>query len=207
MVPFLAVILSLQDSGVSILLPGTFHFDEVPADPGSGWYALCDTDSIWELIPVNISVESVVDPLVDDQGEATGWKVSAFAENPLLFLRSDAGVFESGEVTPVITMTDLLHPGSLFDLGGDESIFVEETGVYYSRDGMSQRISDVYENLYGEGVSVVWAGDLDGDGVNDLILNDCPHYAIYAGYRVFLSTEAEPGELLGEAAEFTAVSC
>jgi len=207
MVLFLITVLSLQDSGVSVLLPGSFHHDEIPADIGTGWFALCDDDSVWELKEVDVLVENVYDAVMDRGEEATGWQVSSLCCEPLVFLRSDTGVFQSGEVTPAFVTTELLYPGWFFELDEDETIFVEESGVYYTRDGLSQKLSDVYENLYGEGVSVVWVGDLDGDGMNDLILNDCPHYAIYAGYRVFLSTMAEPGELLGEVAEFTAVSC
>ena len=207
MVLLLATLLALGDSGVSLLLPGSFHNDEVPADISRRWHALCHTGSSWELTEVKVSVEAVHDPLLDRGKETTGWLISTSCADPLLFVNSDAGVFESGEVTPVLTMTGLMSPGSFFHLGEDEFISVDGTGVYYNSNGISQRLSDVYENLYGEGVSIVWAGDLDGDGLTDIILDDCPHYAIYAGYRLFLSTCAETGELLGEVAEFMAISC
>ncbi len=202
---FIAMILSSQNTGVSVLAPGSFHGSELSEEIGTEWLGLCRNGSGWELKPVDVTLERRHDPMLDEDGEATGWRVFTHREKPLLYLRSD--VFIRGPVFPVLLETELLSPGWVFSPGEGESVSAETSGVYYTRGDRSQKLSEVYENLYGEGVSVVWVGDLDGDGMNDLILNDCPHYAIYAGYRVFLSTMAEPGELLGEVAEFTAVSC
>ena len=59
----------------------------------------------------------------------------------------------------------------------------------------------------GDAMFCLWAGDLDGDGLADIVLNDCAHYAIYANLRLFPSGQAEEGELLKEVCCFKAVSC
>ena len=152
-------------------------------------------------------MESVHDPVLDRDEETSGLAVSAPKGKPLLFLRSDGGAFTPGPVSPVLMETELLTPGDLFTLGEGEYLKVEGDSLYYYSDSSFQKICRVYENLYGEGASVFWAGDLDGDGLTDLIVNDCAHYNIFINYRVFLSTAASSGELLGEVAYFTAIGC
>lgn len=199
--------LLLPDAGYAVIVPGSFHGDEVSAEHRGEWLALRENDSYWELTPVNLTVENTYDPVLDEKGESTGWTVSAPGAEPLLFLRSEGGGISPGPVQPALTVTELLAPGDVHPVGEDEELIAEKDGLYYRRGSVRQRLSDVYDNLYGEGVRIIWAGDLDGDGLNDLIIDDCAHYAIYIGYRLFLSSEAGSGELLGEVAEFTAVSC
>ena len=52
----------------------------------------------------------------------------------------------------------------------------------------------------------MWAGDLDGDGKLDLLLNLSTHYNLDS-HRLFLSSMAKKGQLVGEAAVFDAVGC
>lgn len=48
---------------------------------------------------------------------------------------------------------------------------------------------------------IVWAGDLDGDGRLDLIVNLNKKYSVHP-YRLLLSTSAAAGQLVGDAALF-----
>lgn len=54
--------------------------------------------------------------------------------------------------------------------------------------------------------TLLFAGDLDGDGRLDLILDTTDHYNVRRP-TLFLSTQAAPGELLGIAAQFESVGC
>jgi hypothetical protein len=53
---------------------------------------------------------------------------------------------------------------------------------------------------------IKWAGDLDGDGKLDFYIQLSPHYNA-AIMKVFLSSGAENGKLVKEAAEFTTTGC
>ena len=48
---------------------------------------------------------------------------------------------------------------------------------------------------------VKWAGDLDGDGLLDLVVLLTRKYSVHP-YRLLLSSLAAPDELVGEAASF-----
>ena len=69
--------------------------------------------------------------------------------------------------------------------------FGRQTQVLYSTDGFAD---DPH-------FDVVWAGDLDGDGKLDLLVNFSRKYSVHP-YRLLLSSKASPGQLVGEAATF-----
>jgi hypothetical protein len=48
---------------------------------------------------------------------------------------------------------------------------------------------------------VIWAGDIDGDGRLDMILNLTNHYNIWMP-TLFLSTAARKGDMVGPVAQF-----
>jgi len=53
---------------------------------------------------------------------------------------------------------------------------------------------------------LLWAGDLDGDGRLDLLLDVSDHYNVQA-FKLFLSSGAAADRLLGEGASFVSVGC
>jgi hypothetical protein len=65
------------------------------------------------------------------------------------------------------------------------------TQVLYSADGFAD---DPHFDVY-------WAGDLDGDGKLDLVVDFSRKYSVLS-YRLLLSTRARPGQLVGDAALF-----
>jgi len=54
-------------------------------------------------------------------------------------------------------------------------------------------------------VELRWAGDLDGDGKVDLLFEDRGYN--WSSLRLFLSTAAKPGQILGEVAQFYQTGC
>ncbi len=56
------------------------------------------------------------------------------------------------------------------------------------------------------GWSLIWAGDLDGDGKLDLYVNVTQHYNV-SERKLFLSSQAQKGQLVKEIAEFVTTGC
>lgn len=56
-------------------------------------------------------------------------------------------------------------------------------------------------------MDILWAGDLDGDGKLDLLIDGADHYNVGARMRLYLSSYAPGGRLVGLAAVFESVGC
>ena len=56
------------------------------------------------------------------------------------------------------------------------------------------------------GPRVQWAGDLDGDGIYDYLIDMHTHYNV-SEPTLFLSTYAQDGEVVGVVAVFRTVGC
>ena len=205
----LCATLAAEDASTChILAPGTFHGNEVTAQAGEIWLGLFTEEERCELLQVELQIIPAEDHVMDRNGEQTARKVYNCGSVPLLYLFSgDADVFHTGEIFPLLLQREDVERGDVFELTAEESLEVREEGLYYLKNGQEQRICNSYENLYGEGLSITWAGDLDGDGLTDLIVDDRGHYAIPMGLTVFLSSFAEEDELVHFVAEFVTVSC
>jgi len=213
-----------------ILAPGSYHGREVKSEEnGEIWLGMFETNSGYELRSAELVIETVFDPLLDRDDERTGkliyaadavidpyydmdyqtdrWSIDD-ADRLMFFLRPLDSVFEEGPVVPVIVDSPHLPPDTVIELGNSgQSLVTVHKGLYLFDGEILQRLTNVYPDSHGEFVSVVWAGDLDGDGKMDLILDDQRHYAYWVYYRLLLSSEAEPGKLVREVAVFVAVSC
>lgn len=203
----LLVALTVQGMEYAVLTQGLFHHDEVEAEQGLSWMGLCHRDGQWELKPIEPVILREHDPLLDGEDEATGWRILTPGEKPLILLGGSAGGLPAGPVGTVHDQPVLLSAGMEIPFSDNDGLEVTEEGVFYRLGNERQKVTDVYQNMHGEGVTLLWAGDLDLDGRTDLVFNDRAHYAYWIFLRVFLSTEAGEGELLGEAAELAGVSC
>lgn len=73
--------------------------------------------------------------------------------------------------------------------------------IIMTRGKISQEVGDM-ESLVSEGAGISWAGDLDGDGKIDFLLSGGNEKG-FGSWRLFLSSMAKKGELVGLAAEDT----
>jgi hypothetical protein len=177
--------------------------DEAGEWGGDGWLGWrYDEDA---LIPVSLSVRELPKERSDDESEVT---VESSADVTFAMRCIDVPTLHirpAGIVNHSLRYREPLHialgerqyqvalRGSREDLTDAKVILSQgnRAQVLYSTEGF------VDEPLF----EVNWAGDLDGDGLLDLVVLLTRKYSIHP-YRLLLSSVAAPDELVGEAASF-----
>ena len=212
---------------LKVLLPGSYHGDEVPYSSGPGWYALVATGGSSKLEPVTLKIRWSYDALFDTdkiKGPYSGRSVDSEPRvNAILFVSGD--ILRAGEIpTATLVGTNRGVGQKKYTLGSrhyslrlDKLCGKNETPCQWIlSDGKSQqaihglnvtRTSDETLDTDSSNTGVVWAGDLDRDGKLDLIVDVSNHYNAVSQIRVFLSSKAKDGQLVGNAGWFSAVGC
>ena len=178
--------------------------DEAGAWGGGGWLGWTYDDDA--LVSVSLTVRDWPKERSDDEDEVTVESIPdvAFAMRcigvPTLHIRS-AGVVnqnlhyrESLRISLGERQYELTLRGSRQDLTDAKVTLTDRRRiqVLYSTDGF------VDEPHF----DIPWAGDLDGDGMLDLVVNLSRKYSDHP-YRLLLSSLASPNQLVGEAATFS----
>lgn len=220
-----------------ILQPTLYHGEEIDAKTGETWWGLYQDGEGFTLRPTVIKVDRVYDPMGDEDGEATGKKVTAAGiEQPMLLIHGLPDPKE-GPVKSSFSGSRFVFPGDYEDLpcdwrsdqddqnsGDDYHLSALGTGLdgkYWpvitdynlmlyrntsNGGGETQRLTFTERcDMDGRPV-MLWAGDLDGDGKLDLLMDLTDHYNITA-LTLFLSTSAKEGEIVGKAAELVTYGC
>jgi hypothetical protein len=210
-------------------MAGTWHGDEVSAKHDETWLALVETSSGFELQEATISVEIVVDEVIDVPPSKTGKKVSVpEGFEPLVLLRG-LPQLSPGPVVTIAAPDESLnttHPAR-FTL--DESSYrlefkcaaeflgqeLADCPLQLNNGNKIQTLQDypIYHpsttnsTIASEASPrVLWAGDLDRDGLLDLLLDLTNHYNVSAP-TLLLSSMAGKGELVRSAAVFRTTGC
>jgi hypothetical protein len=170
---------------------------------GDGWLGWTYDDDA--LVPVSLIVRDLPKERGDDQDEVTVEIIPdvQFAMRcinvPTVHIRS-AGIVNHGLLDRKPLRVDvgerryeLALRGSREDLTDAKVVLSDgrRNQVLYSTDGF------VDEPHF----DVNWAGDLDGDGQLDLVVNLSRKYSVHP-YRLLLSSLASDTELVGDAASF-----
>jgi hypothetical protein len=206
---------------INLIATGEFHGDEITAKSGERWLGLFQTSSGFALLPATLKVELVRDEIVDENPNAkTGKKVTTNRASQPVFLIKGADFLRRGAVNAVFTDSKKLGNGESVELnmGGrsyqlkvvsdnptPDTNVLSNSKLIFSTGAESQVIFSV-EELNDGGWSLLWAGDLDGDGQLDLFMDLHNHYNA-SERRLFLSSQASGGNLVKEVAQFITVGC
>jgi hypothetical protein len=204
---------------IQLLHIGQYHPDEIHTVSGDRWMALVDKGKSTTLRKVTIHIKRVED--VDDEpGEKSAKEVSitpAIKETSVIALVRGLDLREGAVPT-----AEFKGDG---DIGKPLQVKLPDAQTHYtlsmtcksadhcplvlSANGQRQQLvvltrdGDVPDF---KGLRIIWAGDLDGDGKLDLIVDITNHYNA-SGTALFLSSKAKRGELVGLAAKFLTVGC
>jgi hypothetical protein len=207
---------------ISLITTGEFHGNEITAKSGERWLGLFPTSGGFALLPATLKVEKVLDPIVDQNPKImTGKKVSVSHARKPIFLLKRADFLRGNNVRTIFAgkennlvnaeSVDLRLGGKSYKLkvvSNDPSpveYVVANSKLILSAGAKSQVIFSV-EVPDDAGWSLLWAGDLDGDGKLDLYM-DLHNKYNSSQRRLFLSSQASHGNLVKEVAEFSAVGC
>jgi hypothetical protein len=211
-----------------LLLTGTFHGEEVLATDGERWLALFQSGDHGKLIEQPLKIKHVKDDLVDEGPAKTGVFISVARTPPPVFLVKNIRGLIPGTVRCVnLPPSDQLRKRKELSLPFNNKTYRLSLQISASRDPQTQQplqsyklslsdghctqvIADVRDCnlLSGPGCppTILWAGDLDGDGNLDLLVNIANDYNASLP-TLFLSRGAGSGKLLRRAADFPTSGC
>lgn len=200
------VVMLVGAAPVTMLAPGPQSGSAVKGKSTKGWLVL----SHRALAPAQVSFVKSRHP-IDDDGKPekvmTGVDVKVNDEGPLpLMLVS--GLQPKKTLEPLAEEWPSITQGSV-KLGA-VTLYVERRGA--EGHELVMRLGDLKQTLYAQdegdldGWRLRWAGDLDGDGKPDLLLDAANHYNTQTT-RLFLSSRAKKGELVHEVATLSVTGC
>ncbi len=217
-----------------ILFLRAFHGSEITVKSGESWLALIQDESgKSELKPVSLRVEAVADEIAGDKGgRKTGKRTSLDGvQGEVIFLLKDAPGVKPGPAETLF-IRQVLAPNrpvklSLPSGGAYEVVLscsapvtkdpVERgAGKLILRQGTASQVLATYSVAYvggeydslgsGAHAEILWAGDINGDGRLDLLLDLTTEYYVFKA-TLFLSVAPERGELVKRTAVLQTVSC
>ena len=208
-----------------IAMVGSFLGDGPWARWSGRWLMLLERDGRFELREVLVS-STREEPICGD----FGFNVGAADAKPGTLLLRGFSTFRSGSVVTAFNggrFGKFLRPGERLDLslGGGNSWSLHAFGTVRPAVGAGRgeaRITDYRVQMIGAGrtdvvfsldvldndgpPTILWAGDLDADGIVDLFADLRTHYAGHH-YTLFLSFVAQAGHLVMKTASLTTVGC
>ncbi|MEN7547557.1 hypothetical protein AAG747_06550 [Rapidithrix thailandica] len=215
-----------EGSGVNILPVGLFHEDEVQPDADQKeWVGLFQKGDSTYLKRVQVNLSRENDPILDEEGQKTGWYVSVENEEDCILLISGVEL-SKGEVPSLEFSKKSPVPGDTltFTFGSKQmNIYVTGTKEKVSDDWYEVEnykmivASEVNEktieqtivakaNFEDAIITMLWAGDLDGDNQMDFIIDTSRHYNMSVP-TLFLSSGAKEGNLVECVAKHVSVGC
>ena len=214
---------------VNILWTGVFHGDEV--DPNLQkkiWFGLFKNGNNYSFSKTAISINHVHDVVIDeDESEKTGWEVNTTIKDTCVILVEKLPGFADKSVD-FVQMPTYVFPKEDFDfefLGTKYKLSATGEKKKEHADSNWWVVSDykLYLTTFVDGkevttlltakrnfddqmIKIVFAGDLDGDGKLDLILDTANHYNV-SSLTLYLSKSADKNKVIKPVGIFTFVGC
>lgn len=219
---------TINKSPIPLLYTGYFHSDEVwqNADKMT-WIGLFFSGKNYYLASSKVNIKQVHDEIVDADDEKTGWEVSTSLKDSCIFLIQSQTFLNDRTVESLGFSEKELHPNDTLSFTyqginyqlyatGIQTKYPESDEITYRnyrlfikaeiQGKMHTTLLETIEGFEDAIPSVLFVGDIDGDGIVDLLLNMTNHYNVFEP-TLYLSKPAEKGSLLKKIAWHTSVGC
>ena len=213
-----------------ILTTGIFHEDEVWTGADQlKWFGLFYNRSNVYLAETKITASRVHDEISDDsEDDKTGWEIKAMNQDTAYMLIAGLDFLKNRKIEPLYLPKRQLIPGDSLKfnhLGVEYCLYAtgnkrkhDEDGVWYEiwnyRLYLAAKINNQWKkdllvacpSFDDAMIDLIFAGDIDGDGFLDLIIDTSNHYN-GMNPTLFLSKPAEKGHLIKVVGEHGSVGC
>jgi len=215
---------------INILTTGTFHSDEVWDNAGNmKWIGLFNGPTGYYLKETKLKINHVYDPVLDeDESVQTGWEISTSEKDTTVILIQALPYLKNRKIRSIPITKNYIYPGervSFNYMGIDYSLSATGTKKKESVESDWYVVSDyklyltakingkpcktllTSQKMFDEAmVYLIFAGDLDGDGIADILLDNSNHYNATAP-TLYLSRPAEKGQVVKSVGSHTSVGC
>ena len=213
-----------------VLTVGTFHGDEVWDNPDKlKWLGLFQNETGFYIAETKLKTKRVNDGIVDEnENEKTGWDVQTVNTDTSIILIEGLNFLTPHNVQRAVLSKEQIFPGDtirinylgidykIFATGGkkkaqdDPELFdVWNYKLYLIATIKGQQHKSILvaqPNFDDQMINLIFAGDIDGDGILDLIIDTSRHYNATSP-TIYLSRPADNGELVKPIGGHTSVGC
>lgn len=205
-----------------VLTTGTFHNDEVnPDDNQTQWFGLFSSRDKYYLKQTLINITNVYDPILDQDDEATGWEVTTEHTDTCLILIEQLPFLTDRNIENILLQKNEIYPQDTikFEYCG-RKYYIYATGLNKEGNILNYKLylittidNKAYKTLLvsmpffdGKMINIIFAGDIDGDNILDLLIDTSNHYN---GERltVYLSKPATNQQLITPIGMHLSVGC
>lgn len=215
---------------VKILRTEMFHDDEVDVNLDKKvWFGLFKHNNTYTLSQTKVFIKRVNDPVVDENEEdKTGWEVSTAVKDTCIVLIEKNLYLNDREVWSIKVPENL---------GDNEDFEFNYKNIEYTLFALVEirkekvdsewvEVSDykLYLRTYENGketktllvakkdvderfIEILFAGDIDGDGRLDLIIDTSNHYNVSSPTLYLSKPASEEGKIIKPIGVFTTVGC
>lgn len=213
-----------------VLTNGTFHGDEVWNNADKlNWFGLFKGMTGFYIAETKLITKRVNDPILDaNENDKTGWEVHTLNKDTSIILIESSNFLKPHNVQQAILSKEQLFPGDTLQinyLGIDYKIYatggkkkVQDSPEYFNvwnyklyltatiKGQQNTCLLVAQPNFDDQMIKLIFAGDIDGDGILDLIIDTSRHYDATSP-TIYLSKPANNREVLKPVGRHTSVGC
>jgi hypothetical protein len=201
------------------------HNDEInESDKELEWVGLFENSGRYYTEKVNVNFINVNDPIVDSESEKTGWKAEILEnKDSCLYLISNLKNNKRSFVNHFDIKSKMILPGDTIDIdfmSHNYTLFatglsqtqtgdwfgVKDYKLYIKQKNSIPQLIISEKGFDDDMIDVLWMGDIDNDGLLDMIIDTSTHYNVME-ISLFLSSYSTGQNIIKQVASHRMVGC